>query len=120
MQASIAAILLYHVRYEITQNGRVPFGSLFAPAQISSIGYLWSPEMAGTIKSKGMGWFRKFALVLHILFAILLAAAGGPSSAILMIPRPIHPLFGQCTVSLPTTVDTLYPSRLSMQTPGRA
>lgn len=120
MQASIAAILLSHVRYEITQTGRVPFGSLFAPAQISSIGFIWSPEMIGTIQSKGIGWLRKFALVLHILFAIMLAAAVGPSSAILMIPRPIYPLFGQCTVTLPTTVDALYPSHLTLQTPGRA
>jgi len=120
MQASIAAILLSHVRYEITQNGCIPFGSLFAPSQISSIGYIWSAEMFGTFKSTGMGWVRKSALILHTVFAIVLAAVVGPSSAILMLPHPIQPLFGQCTVTLPTTLDILHPSRLSLNSPGKA
>ncbi|KAK0115657.1 hypothetical protein ONS95_000073 [Cadophora gregata] len=120
MQASIATILLSHIRYEITQGGRVPFGSLFAAAQISSIAFIWSPEMLGTMKSKGMIWIRRLVLVLHIVFAILLAASVGPSSAILMIPRPIFPKFGECTGTLPTAVENLYPSRMSLETPGRA
>ncbi|KAH9203846.1 hypothetical protein DL95DRAFT_472025 [Leptodontidium sp. 2 PMI_412] len=120
MQASIATILLSHIRYEITKDGRVPFGSLFAAAQISSIGFIWSPEMMGTMKSNGMVWTRRLLLVAHVLFAILLAASVGPSSAILMLPRPIHPLFGKCTATLPTAVENLYPSRLSLETPGIA
>lgn len=66
------------------------------------------------------GLVEKLALVLHIIFAIILAAAVGPSSTILMIPRPIFPMLGQCTVTLATTVDTPYPSRLSLETPGRS
>jgi hypothetical protein len=52
MQASITAIILSQIRYEISDLGQSPFGSLFVGVRVTDIAYLWSSEFFGVISSR--------------------------------------------------------------------
>ena len=87
--ASLSAIVLHRIRYELCASEGVPLGFLTAGYQLSSISYLWSTEFWGGILTKppsGLAsWWPPLSIL--IAFAVSLAAVAGPSSAIAMIPR---------------------------------
>lgn len=87
--ASLSAIILHRIRYELCASDGVPLGLVTAGYRLDSIAYLWGPEFWGSIISRPISgrasqwpplWFMIGA-------AVFLSAVAGPSSAIAMIPR---------------------------------
>ena len=95
MQASLAAILFGLVRHELVGGRNLPLGSILAPLHITDISYLWSLNHWGSLTSQDPRGWRKLSLLVIIPATIILAALVGPSSAVLMIPRPISYLYGK-------------------------
>jgi len=87
IQASIAAVVLAYVRSKLL-GGVPPFGSVVAPYQIADVSSLWSLEFWGAITSSSTPLNARILLGALVAFAIVLAALIGPSTAILLIPRP--------------------------------
>ena len=86
-QASIATIVFSYVRYEMSLGQGLPFGALFSGLQISQLSYLYSMEFWGSMCSKHLPLRRRIGLAVVMTCAFVVAAAIGPSSAILLIPR---------------------------------
>ena len=87
--ASLSAIILHKIRYDLCASDGVPLGLVTAGYRLDSIAYLWGPEFWGGIISRPISghvsqwpplWFMIGA-------AVFLSAVAGPSSAIAMIPR---------------------------------
>ena len=110
-QASLAAIVLSYVRYEMSLGQGLPFGALFSGLQISQASYLWSMEFWGSLSSKHLPVQRRIGLSFVIVVAIVLAATVGPSSAILLIPRLDYWPAGSTNIWLNITSQDLWPSR---------
>lgn len=87
LAASLSAIVLHRIRYELCNSG-VPFECVTAEFQLSAVSYLlssqfWSAAFAKRdVKAKFL-----LPLPLLILGAIFLTAVAGPSSAIALIPE---------------------------------
>lgn len=88
IQASISTMALAYIRNEVLNARGVPFGGLIAPFRTMDVSSLWSLELWGCLTSSGLDQKRR--LIFSVLFpaAVILAALVGPSSAVLMIPRP--------------------------------
>ncbi|OAL55152.1 hypothetical protein IQ07DRAFT_638863 [Pyrenochaeta sp. DS3sAY3a] len=87
MQASSVDILLYIIRAQAL-NGRIPLGALSGAVKGPQLSYLWSLDFASAISSPAFNIRRKITFVLSALGLLFLSAVVGPSSAVLMIPRP--------------------------------
>ena len=111
-QASLTAIVFSYIRYEMSSGQGLPFGAMFSGLQISQASYLWSMEFWGSIYSKHLPIRRKISLILVVTSAIVLAAAVGPSSAILLIPRLEYWPAGATDIWLNVTSQELWPDRL--------
>ena len=87
--ASLSAVVLHRVRYELCALQGLPLGFLTAGYRLSSISYLWSTEFWGGTLTKpttgSVSWWPPLSVL--IAFAVGLSAVAGPSSAIAMIPR---------------------------------
>lgn len=110
-QASIAAIVFSYVRHEMSLGQGLPFGALFSGLQVSQVSYLWSIEFWGSICSKHLTLSRRIGMAVVITLAFILAAAVGPSSAILLIPRLDYWPAGSTDIWLNTTAQDLWPNR---------
>lgn len=110
-QASIAAIVFSYVRHEMSLGQGLPFGALFSGLQVSQLSYLWSMEFWGSICSKHLPIRRRIGMAVVITLAFLLAAAVGPSSAILLIPRLDYWPAGSTDIWLNITNRDLWPNR---------
>jgi hypothetical protein len=102
IQVSIVEIVLCIIRTEAVR-GFVPLGALSGAVQATQISFLWSLQ----------GW-RKFFICFAMPTLLVLTALVGPSSAILMIPRP----GSQCTHETTTlyakgSFHSLYPAHFS-------
>lgn len=84
--ASLTAVVLHFVRRELLFGPGVPLGAVGGAFLFSSLSYLWSPELVGSLRSEAPA-IAKAKLYTVILVCMFLAALVGPSSAILMIPR---------------------------------
>ena len=113
-QASLAAIVFTYIRYEMSSGQGLPFGAMFSGLQISQASYLWSMEFWGSICSKYLPIRRRITLILVVTSAIILAAAVGPSSAILLIPRLEYWPAGATGIWLNVTSQELWPDRLAI------
>ena len=87
MQASIVEVILCIIQNAVV-DGYVPLGVLSASLQAYQISYLWSLDFVSAISSKLFYRWRKIGFVLMIPPLVVLTALVGPSSAVLMIPRP--------------------------------
>ena len=87
--ASLSAIILHRIRYELCVSDGVPLGLVTAGYQLNSVAYLWGPEFWGSIISRPIsdGVSQSPPLWFMIGAAVFLSAVAGPSSAIAMIPR---------------------------------
>jgi hypothetical protein len=90
MQTSIVELVICIIRTQAV-NGFIPLGALSASMQAFQVSYLWSLDYVSAITSKAFYGWRKAAFVIAIPLLIFLTALVGPSSAILMIPRPGTP-----------------------------
>lgn len=86
-QASISNMALVYLRWLYLGRRPVPFGTLFAGLQITSLNYLWSLEFLGSASSNYFSGKRKFVFVVFIDCNLLLATAVGPSIAVCLIPK---------------------------------
>jgi hypothetical protein len=113
LQASIVEFLLCVIRTELV-NGYVPLGALSAATQPTQLSYLWSLDFVSIFTSPTIRGWRKAMVLLAIPFLLLLTSLVGPSSAILMIPRPETPHVVQdLTIYIRKSNQDLYPSLLS-------
>jgi hypothetical protein len=110
--ASIGAILLTHLRKELTLGEGLPFGAIFSAQQFHDISILWSLELWGTIFYKWRQKRKKFNFVVLTITCALLALSIGPSSAILMRPRFDYWPSGGTVFWQNATADILFPSTL--------
>jgi hypothetical protein len=90
MQASLVDILLYVIRFQAV-SGYIPLGALSGAAKAPQLSYLWSLDFLSAIVSPDFGPRRKAAFTLSAVGLLLMTAVVGPSSAVLMIPRPDMP-----------------------------
>jgi hypothetical protein len=115
MQASLVEVLLCVIRAEAV-DGYVPLGALSGATQPTLLSYLWSLDFISIFKSPALPRWRRAALVFIIPVIVILTSLVGPSSAILMIPRPSGPhVDREYTMYARTPFDTFYPS---FMTPG--
>jgi hypothetical protein len=113
MQASLLDLLLCIIRTEAV-NAYVPLGALSGAAQSTQLSYLWSLDFISIFTSPVLRGWRKAALLIIIATVLILTSLVGPSSAILMIPRPdtAH-IVKEATLYALNSTNSLYPSSLS-------
>jgi hypothetical protein len=56
--------------------------------QTQHISYIWSLALVSAVRSRGFSGWTKATFVIVLPLLIVLMVAVGPSSAVLMIPRP--------------------------------
>lgn len=116
MQASLVEVLLCIIRTRMI-TGYIPLGALSAATHPTQLSYLWSLEFISTFASPTAHGWRKVAPFLAIPFLLLLTSFVGPSSAILMIPRPGTPkVFNDWTAVFSRMSDDVYPSFMDRTT----
>lgn len=113
IQASIAAIILGLVRRAALGSRQLPLGALVAPYKITDFSYLWSLEFLGLLTSRGSHVY-KTLLCIMVPFSLLLAAAVGPASAVLMIPRTVDVPQWSILEMLEAT-DVVYPTVIDLE-----
>ena len=111
MQASLAAILFTYIRFEMALGHGLPFGALFSGLQLNQVSTLWSAEFWASVTTRHLPIQRRLGLVCITFICIALAAVGGPSSAILLIPRLDYWPAGHTSIWINVTRDELWPSR---------
>jgi hypothetical protein len=87
MQSSLVDILLYIIRAQAL-GGYIPLGALSGAARAPQISYLWSLDFVSAMSSPRFGMWRKSILSISSTVLLFMASVVGPSSAVLMIPRP--------------------------------
>lgn len=86
MIASLASILLHHIRYKLLSSSQgVPLGLATSPFRLLDLTYLWSQEFSAAWSSE-QGIRIVVSVVFHV-YLFVLAAILGPASAISMLPR---------------------------------
>ena len=115
VQASLASIALAYVRHELIRGKGLPFGALFSSLQVSQVSYLWSMEFWGSIASKSLSIYRKLSMLVAITIIFVLAAAAGPSAAILLIPRNDFWPAGSTHIWINATKDEIWPNKLVLK-----
>ena len=111
IQGSLAAILFAYIRFEMALGHGLPFGALFSGLQLSQVSTLWSAEFWASATTRHLPIQRRLKLVCITFICIALAAVGGPSSAILLIPRLDYWPAGHTSIWINVTRDELWPSR---------
>lgn len=111
IQASLAAILVSYIRYEMAIGEGISFGALFSGLQVNQISYIWSMEFWGSLRSKELSGCRKLKLLVIVLLCALLATTCGPSSAVLLIPKMELWPAGSTHIWINATRDQLWPDR---------
>jgi hypothetical protein len=87
MQASIVEVILCIVRVGLVDS-TVPFGALSGAIQPTQLSYLWSLDFFSIFRSSALQGWGKVVFAVAVPSLISLIALAGPSSAVLMIPRP--------------------------------
>jgi len=114
MQASIVEVILCIIRNAVV-DGYVPLGVLSASLQAYQISYLWSLDFVSAIHSEVFHGWRKIAFVFTIPPLIVLTTLVGPSSAVLMIPRPgMNRIVGLDVQCLAGSLEYVFPSKLNV------
>jgi hypothetical protein len=115
MQVSIVETLLCIVRTEAVR-GFVPFGALSGMTQATHLSYLWSFGFVSLFTSTALRGWRKLFLAVAIPLLLALTAVVGPSSAVLMIPRPNSPLVRPpVTMYANQSIERFFPSRIGRE-----
>ena len=95
----------------MTFGNGLPFGALFSGLQISQISYLWSMEFWGLLRGDQLNIKRKLSVVAVMGICFILAAAAGPSSAVLLIPRLGYWPSGTTSIWINATSVEIWPER---------
>ncbi|KAH6625560.1 hypothetical protein C7974DRAFT_455777, partial [Boeremia exigua] len=114
MQASIVEILLCLVRTSLIDN-MVPLGALTSTIQTTQVSYLWSLDFFSLFGSPALSRWQRIVFIVAIPALISLTSLVGPSSAILMKPRPNSPLSSyKNLIHLNKSTESFYPSQIGV------
>ena len=113
--ASLSAIILHHMKYEILFSEGVPLGIFGSALSFQQLSYLWSREYWAAwaaVNSKGRSW-RLVGLLVFLATCTFIAALVGPYSAVLVVPH-----FGRHAVGETKFANEshLFPDRLGSRT----
>jgi hypothetical protein len=112
MQYSIVKIIIYIIREEAVR-GVVPLGALSGAIQSTKLSYLWSMYFLSLWTSPALRGWRKALFVLGIPLLMTITALVGPSSAVLMIPRPNCPKSDPAKkIFADASIEALFPSHI--------
>jgi hypothetical protein len=112
MQASLVDILVYFIRSQALQ-GYIPLGALSAAAQASQLSYLWSLDFVSALGSRNLNLWRRVSFGLVVSTLLVMITIVGPSSAVLMNPRPGMVNINATTLRYPNvSEESLYPTYL--------
>ena len=115
MQASLVDILVYSIRSQVIK-GYIPLGALSGAAQASQLSYLWSLDFVTALGSRSLNVWRRVAFGLAVSTLLVMITTVGPSSAVLMIPRPDMANTNATTLRyLNASEELLYPTYLDEQ-----
>jgi hypothetical protein len=110
MQASLVDILVYFIRSQVFK-GYIPLGALSGAAQASQLSYLWSLDFLAALRSRSLNVWRRVAFGLAVSTLLVMITIVGPSSAVLMIPRPDMANTNTTTLRyLNVSEESLYPT----------
>lgn len=116
IHASIAAMVLSYIRYELTLGKGLPLGAMSAGIKFTDLGFLWSIELWGAVFSTRVPFsvVRKTAMAALLIMAALIAAAAAPASAIAIIPQ--SGLWPACGTRfwLNSSNDVLWPTEVNV------
>lgn len=112
-QASITSIVLAFARNRTLGKAGLPFGGFVVPFQTTYISSLWSLELWGCLTSTSTNLMIRLVAFFFFATAIILAALIGPSSAVLMIPRPVSRL-GSLTLFMYPGGDRIFPPSVDL------
>ena len=89
MVASLTAIVVYQIRYDLSGSKGVPSGFLTAGFQLNDLWFVFTKKFFGgaTARAHSIGWSRFSLLTYLLVLGFALTSVGGPSSAVAMIPR---------------------------------
>ena len=120
--ASLSAILVHRIRYDLNNSRGVPLGFLTSGYQVSSLGYLVSREFWGAVttpsRRKSNSWLPLSVLV-TIVFGLY--SVVGPSSAIAMLPKldwwPVKDPFSGTSAStfIHLDYDKIWPTHITSE-----
>ena len=112
MQYSLVEVIIYIIREEAVR-GVVPLGALSGAVQSTKLSYLWSMDFLSLWTSPALHGWRKAFLVLGIPLLMITTALVGPSSAVLMIPRPNCPKSDPAKrIFADAPIEALFPSHV--------
>ena len=112
MQYSLVEVVIYIIREEAVR-GVVPLGALSGAVQSTKLSYLWSMDFLSLWTSPDLHGWRKAFLVLGIPLLMITTALVGPSSAVLMIPRPNCPKSDPAKrIFADAPIEALFPSHV--------
>jgi hypothetical protein len=112
MQASLVDILVYFIRSQALQ-GYIPLRALSAAAQASQLSYLWSLNFVSALGSRNLNVWRRVSFGLVVSTLLVMITIVGPSSAVLMNPRPGMANINATTLRyLNVSEESLYPTYL--------
>jgi hypothetical protein len=112
-QASLVDLLVYVIRAQALE-GYIPLGALSGAAQAPQLSYLWSLDFISAIRAPTFTAWQKTIFGLSSMISLSIAATIGPSTAVLMIPQPTMPKFGNTVVRyLNVSEDVLFPRYMS-------
>lgn len=112
MQASLVNVLLYIIRVQAFE-GCILFGVLSGAAQAPQISYLWSLDFVSALKSPDFLCCRKTFFAISAIALLFMASVVGPSSAVLMIPRPdMTYVHSEITLRENLSEDHLFPTEI--------
>jgi hypothetical protein len=118
MQASLVDALLYIIRSQAL-NGYLPLGALAGAAQAPQLSYLWSLDFVSVLVAprKAFGAWHKLVFTISTSALLFMTSVVGPSSAVLMIPRPSMPHTYNTTVRyINVSEDSLFPTHMDSTT----
>lgn len=116
IQASLTFIITNGIASQLVSREGLPFGTVFSISQLSQVGYLFSPELFGSLLSLGGLTVRAKSMIGLTIAAIILATTAGPSSAILMIPQVDPWPAGSTHFYINATPSDIWPDRVDTST----
>ena len=113
MAASLTAIVVHQIQYDLSGSNGVPLGFMTAGFQLSDPLFLCTKKYFGAVwaPAHSKGPWRSSALTYLVLLGFLLTLIVGPSSAVAMIPRLDWWVVSQMDAFGPEYTDRVYFNR---------
>ena len=115
--ASLTNVVIHTIRNEMVLGDGVPFGAISGVFMFSSLSFLWSPELWGSISSR-LSRRARFRIIGILVFSGVLAATIGPSTAVLLIPKEQDWIAGGSEIYLRDTDDRIWPGQMEFTQTG--